>query len=1266
MLLCFISSQLMAQAQLNTFNYWFDNDYANNVSTTLSSTNSTINTPISTSSLSDGIHTIKTRFKDVNGLWSPVVSELFIKENNVISSIIAYEYWFDTAYSKKQLINIQPNNLLTIPSISSLFNIAQGSHILNFRVKNSNGIWSSTLIDTFNRVPLTQVNNIEPKLYISSTNIIPSTTINVIGKDFFPNGITNLILTYPNGDIVTILNNSINLLGYLSYSLQIDNSFQGGVYKLSAYDVTASKYTSELMFVVNKPNNSIIEIVKPAFANEQINVGETLILNWQDFITKDITNGFTAFSTKSYTVEVSYSNGSTWTLLNNNVQFTDCLPNSMNTFFTYDFIPTQVGNCIIKVTDNSNANNFDISLPINVIQSATTNYTTSLQWDKSTTYTRPNPIGLASDGTSRILVKISKSNPLITNINMIKATISSPENFNSTELLGKIKEATNTTTYSLEGNAANAFDITNNSPTQQNDYYFWLVAPDDFAQNETNTLSERKINVQVELQSNLGTDIVYVNNITIVRPPLMLVHGLNGSHTSFEGSKYSVNGNTYYFAPSSENITQKSNLWKVVRKVELLNYESYDLNAQILLDNYNQSSGHPNSFQGVLKDMHKLGFASSRADYVCHSMGGCIARTVINKYPNEYRPSLTSTAYMKNYDSGFINKLITINTPHNGSPFADLISELIPKNGNTNSIINNLVYTLREDLNLKGMTKWNNTTLSYEVSNAVEDLQSKYGGIRFNLTDSVRSHLIGGEFVNGTNNYYQISSSLFNDFIGYLIPGSVVGESSILRINKYINQKFGITDFLANSDGIVGINSQFPDYNIGTIPNVTSNAISPVSRSIGFTSNHLQITDNIDVGTKVFHLLNSSIASNNFSSTIAPNLASGGDAHYKKSRSLDSIIRYVDTIKCKFITPLTSTTLYVDSTFIVNYNIKDTVNLLGIQLQVQGRVYSLPSNFNNQSFSVKVNPDVRGNQTLFLSTTYDSIGFKVFHYDSISVNIKSIDTISKIFLTQHSYNVNKQHFLSTNILGVTNKHILNLNIENDTISYIIGNPNVLEYSVPNKNFYTHDTGSTYIVFNYHNLKDTIYVYVSPAFNNSFPLAFGLNLNTINTSNCTVNLTWDISSTNDGAIFYIQKSIDGINYSNITSVNAESHKTRYTYTVANLIHGKNYYRILVKDVDGKNYYSNIQSINSDCNLSTTLKVYPNPTSEIINVDLELNNSYKTVSLKTIDGQILEAVIVTNSNIQQIKFNVKGFANGTYIVVAEKRNGDKEVAKFIKEY
>ena len=48
-------------------------------------------------------------------------------------------------------------------------------------------------------------------------------------------------------------------------------------------------------------------------------------------------------------------------------------------------------------------------------------------------------------------------------------------------------------------------------------------------------------------------------------------------------------------------------------------------------------------------------------DYVCHSMGGDVARTMINIYPGAYHVLILVVLGIKIMKRGFINKLITIN-----------------------------------------------------------------------------------------------------------------------------------------------------------------------------------------------------------------------------------------------------------------------------------------------------------------------------------------------------------------------------------------------------------------------------------------------------------------------------------------------------------------------------------------------------------------------------------------------------------------------------
>ena len=66
-------------------------------------------------------------------------------------------------------------------------------------------------------------------------------------------------------------------------------------------------------------------------------------------------------------------------------------------------------------------------------------------------------------------------------------------------------------------------------------------------------------------------------------------------------------------------------------------------------------------------------------DYVGHSMGGCVLRQAISSYPNIFNVTgkYVISPY-KNYEMGFVHKIITLDTPHYGSPLGDLITQITP------------------------------------------------------------------------------------------------------------------------------------------------------------------------------------------------------------------------------------------------------------------------------------------------------------------------------------------------------------------------------------------------------------------------------------------------------------------------------------------------------------------------------------------------------------------------------------------------------------
>lgn len=73
-------------------------------------------------------------------------------------------------------------------------------------------------------------------------------------------------------------------------------------------------------------------------------------------------------------------------------------------------------------------------------------------------------------------------------------------------------------------------------------------------------------------------------------------------------------------------------------------------------------------------EMHKRGYANKKLDYVGHSMGGCVRKYAISGGNSLFSPGIS---IFKNYSKGYINKFVTINTPHNGSFLANF---LIDKN----------------------------------------------------------------------------------------------------------------------------------------------------------------------------------------------------------------------------------------------------------------------------------------------------------------------------------------------------------------------------------------------------------------------------------------------------------------------------------------------------------------------------------------------------------------------------------------------------------
>lgn len=1326
LLLCFISSQLMAQAQLSTFNYWFDNDYLNNISTSVSTINSTINTPIPTNTLSDGIHTIKTRFKDVNGLWSPVVSELFIKENNVVSSITEYEYWFDNAYLFKHQIQITPTQYINLNNILDATNAPVGTNTIHIRFKNSNGIWSSAISHTFTQGNQFTLN--VPYINTNASAYLPNSTIQITGSLYTPNCSTKVVIHYPNNYTEAIIT-STDALGKINYTYTPPSTLTAGTYHIYAKDLCTFSNSQVQQFVVLDPTaNTEYLKIKSNFEDVSLNNQNQITLSWNDLLQKN-KNGiaYTMFpnsAKRHYSYDIEYLNASSvWTPIATssgtaivNLEHNFTYP--INTSIFAGLTSTQ-----LRVKDTYDPNNFDITLPF-TINSAIPNTTIKLLSDYSSTPVI-NPIGVVADGVSRLYVEITNNS--LNPISNVQAELTDQWNNTSYKRLGKVSVPTNITTYTDEANSLNTTTATNSSAIN-NKFYFWYVAPEDFAWIGILDKSERKVKVKLTITYANSTTAIEYKDISVVRTPLVFVHGLNSDKSAFENFKP-----TPIIGQVSGNFTKDirySN--SLVRMIEVKPFAPFQRNAEMLMG-INPISSIDN-LPDVVKTMRAKGYACNQVDYVGHSMGGLIIRQAEANVPSFYS--------QENYGLGMIHKLITVNSPHNSSPLADLanklallINEKLDNTvGNTNCDYRDVLGFVKEiyestqnkklevpffrfnkpqqvctqgafNLTNGFLNEFFNVDISnniffkydFETAPAMKNLMV-VDGINLPATP-LKSHLIASdvfyevndipsaselnmpnnlydviqeqlekvkwveklaEFVYSTTSNSDLKSSLKTILDDINTPQSARIMKLLDKLEFYYSIAWNASNtisFVADCDLIVPLKSQLADF-----PKTQDNV------KVFNRYNHINITNKTDVADYVIDLLNNPINSTQFQNIWA------NTSLNKKSRSastfFDSLVvsKYkhrVDTNKVKINLP-ELTIFKVDSIYQIQVNINDTNKLKYVELNYQDQQYRKYTKAGILIFEVPVQGTLYDTSTISVKAFYDYTDSTVAYFDGKRCIFISDAPIQDFKFLKHTYLMRVNDTIQPLSQIKFANHLTLLSIYNKEILINIHDTNIVQFSYLDRAFVAKVSGETYAIISYKGLIDTVYFSIQNVITiPNYPLAIGLNLNPINTSNCKATLSWDASSTNEGSIFYIQKSIDGTNYANISSVLSESNKTHYTFTDANLIHGKNFYRILVKDVDGKNYYSNIQSINSECNLSTTLKVYPNPTSEIINVDLQLNNAYKTVSLKTIDGQILETIKVNVNNIQQIKFNVKGLANGTYIIVADKRNGEKEVAKFSKE-
>lgn len=240
-------------------------------------------------------------------------------------------------------------------------------------------------------------------------------------------------------------------------------------------------------------------------------------------------------------------------------------------------------------------------------------------WSGNTNDT-PSPVKICADGSSATSILIAYNSDI--NPENIKFQIESDPDENDTDQFGSFPDQSE-------------YYITDNTIKVNFNHPKYL---------QYNGTTHRNDNIQI-IDTDYPDSPIFEIPIEVYRAPVLFVHGIYGDRNTFKSMVNSLIVENYYPLIITNNI------------------------------DYNKQSDHPFSenvaeiIKGInelINQTRSLNYSAAKVDIVSHSMGGILSRLYLQ------------SNYKYNYRND-VNKLITLNTPHSGSQFANSVEKYLQK-----------------------------------------------------------------------------------------------------------------------------------------------------------------------------------------------------------------------------------------------------------------------------------------------------------------------------------------------------------------------------------------------------------------------------------------------------------------------------------------------------------------------------------------------------------------------------------------------------------
>jgi uncharacterized protein (TIGR02145 family) len=714
------------------------------------------------------------------------------------------------------------------------------------------------------------------------SNIKQGTTFYVSLMDFTPNEQVKVFL---NGQTNYEFTTTANSGGSNLYEIN-SNDISAGNYEVVAYDTKTGVYSNKKTVIITADEQlKQLLLIQPQA--ESLPKNTSLRVIWSDYMS--VVSGYSISGPKRnyhYKIYIKLGDDEYIPCSDDKTGWAD--KNTQQNFEINYALAAVVNEVKIKVVDVLQNNRF-VESPVFSVTDIPTGFKVDKLWDNSKANPpsdrKINPFGVVADGISRIVLKVKKIDPERV-IQSVKAEIIGSD----MKTFGKLCHDVNynNSYYDITSNQTpglvKSIDGTNDN------YYFWYISPEDFVSDPIDKDNDgRNVYVRFTVTYDNSVELSF-EKIEIKRVPLILVHGIADSKEGWSNFKTSKtgNGNTGYFNSDQRWISEVPSLMK---------FESFEVNANIV----------KSQISHLIDKALIQGYAANQVDYVCHSMGGSILRT----FEESDKLKFYTDEIYRTYSKGYVHKFITLNTPHNGTPVADVVfNEILPYLNSdqvTSDLAAGLHATAISNFNVSFLETIENRTLErpwYQLGDkqvwyataALLVLLEKPVNIDGKLTGAVKhkqtnlkSHLIAADIISGYQNLPDVPQSVWNivnisdnlieildkyldwkfnlatritEFFGGELQSIYKIADKKIRVFRWLNRLvkgYATVDYLVDSDFFVPLNSQIPDF----VSNSRTFSTNYESETLHFYW-HNNMRDQSDVGNYVFDLLHEPLSSTIF------------------------------------------------------------------------------------------------------------------------------------------------------------------------------------------------------------------------------------------------------------------------------------------------------------------------------------------------------------------------------------------------------------------